>query len=39
MGIEMPITSEIYKALYEGKSPHDAVVDLMTREPKAERIS
>jgi len=39
MGIEMPITSEIYKALYEGKSPHDAVIDLMTREPKAERIT
>jgi glycerol-3-phosphate dehydrogenase (NAD(P)+) len=39
MGVEMPITSEIYNALYNGKSPHDAVVDLMTREPKAERIS
>lgn len=39
MGIEMPITREIYMALYEGKSPHDAVVDLMTREPKAERIA
>jgi glycerol-3-phosphate dehydrogenase (NAD(P)+) len=39
MGIEMPITNEIYNALYKGKNPHDVVVDLMTREPKAERIS
>jgi glycerol-3-phosphate dehydrogenase (NAD(P)+) len=37
MGIEMPITTEIYNALYDGKSPHDAVVDLMTRVPKVER--
>lgn len=34
--VEMPITSEIYKVLYEGKDPKVAVHDLMTRSPKAE---
>lgn len=34
--IEMPITSQIYKVLYENKNPHDAVRDLMTRTPKSE---
>ena len=38
MGVDMPITTEIYNALYKGKSPHDVVVDLMSRELKAERI-
>jgi glycerol-3-phosphate dehydrogenase (NAD(P)+) len=37
IGIDMPITTEIYKALYEDKSPHKAVMDLMGREVKAER--
>jgi glycerol-3-phosphate dehydrogenase (NAD(P)+) len=36
-GIEMPITSEVYKALFEGKAPKDAARDLMTRESKPER--
>lgn len=31
LGVEMPITWEVYRVLYEGKSPHQAVVDLMTR--------
>jgi len=39
MGVEMPITSEIYNSLYNGKSPHNAIVDLMTRSLKAERIA
>jgi glycerol-3-phosphate dehydrogenase (NAD(P)+) len=30
-GIEMPITEQIYKILYEEKNPHEAVVDLMLR--------
>ena len=30
--VDMPITSEVYKALYEGKSAANAVVDLMARE-------
>jgi glycerol-3-phosphate dehydrogenase (NAD(P)+) len=36
MGIEMPITTEIYRVLYEGKEPLAAVNDLMLREPKGE---
>lgn len=31
LGVDMPITSEVYYALYEGKSPRQAVVDIMTR--------
>jgi glycerol-3-phosphate dehydrogenase (NAD(P)+) len=31
MGVDMPITSEVYQVLYENKSPRQAVVDLMTR--------
>ncbi|MBN1525975.1 MAG: NAD(P)-dependent glycerol-3-phosphate dehydrogenase [Candidatus Omnitrophica bacterium] len=34
--VEMPITNEIYRVLYEGKDPRTAVRDLMTRSPKAE---
>ncbi len=36
--IEMPITREVYCVLEEGKSPLQAVNDLMTRKPKAESI-
>ncbi len=35
--IDMPITTEIYKALYEDKSPIEALKDLMRRESKPER--
>jgi len=35
-GIEMPITEQVYLALYEGKAPTDAVMDLMTRSLKSE---
>ncbi|KAB3538555.1 NAD(P)H-dependent glycerol-3-phosphate dehydrogenase [Alkaliphilus pronyensis] len=31
-GIEMPITEEIYKVLYEGSNARDAVTNLMTRD-------
>ena len=31
MGIEMPITAEVYRVLYEGKDPRTAVNDLMLR--------
>lgn len=34
--IEMPIVDEIYKVLYEGKSPSESAQDLMLRELKAE---
>ncbi|MCM8790358.1 MAG: NAD(P)-dependent glycerol-3-phosphate dehydrogenase [Candidatus Omnitrophica bacterium] len=35
-GVEMPITEEVYKVLYEGKNPKKAVHDLMTRPSKIE---
>ncbi len=34
--IETPIMDQVYAILYEGKSPRQAVHDLMTREAKAE---
>ena len=34
MGIDMPITAEVYRVLYEVKDPLVAVNDLMVREPK-----
>lgn len=36
MGVEMPIVNETYRVLYEGKSPRQAIVDLMTREKRDE---
>jgi glycerol-3-phosphate dehydrogenase (NAD(P)+) len=35
-GVEMPITEQIYRVLYEGTPPRDAVVTLMKRTIKAE---
>jgi glycerol-3-phosphate dehydrogenase (NAD(P)+) len=35
-GVETPIIDEVYKMLFEGKNPHDACYDLMTRDPKGE---
>jgi glycerol-3-phosphate dehydrogenase (NAD(P)+) len=37
MGVEMPITAEVFRVLYEGKDPRVAVGDLMLRAPRAER--
>jgi len=37
MGVVMPITREVYRILYEGKDPKDAVRELMLRDLKAER--
>jgi len=34
--VEMPITEQVYKTLYEGKSPLAAMQELMTRESKIE---
>jgi glycerol-3-phosphate dehydrogenase (NAD(P)+) len=34
--IETPISSEVYQVLFNDKNPHDAVRDLMTRDPKEE---
>lgn len=35
-GISMPITTEVYKVLYEHKKPSDAINDLMRRSLKSE---
>ncbi|MBI5642020.1 MAG: NAD(P)H-dependent glycerol-3-phosphate dehydrogenase [Deltaproteobacteria bacterium] len=35
-GVNMPITEEVCKVLYEGKDPRDAVLELMMRELKGE---
>jgi len=35
-GVEMPITEQIYRVIYEGKDPRRAIRELMTRKPKAE---
>lgn len=34
--VEMPITEQVYLMLYKNKSPRQAMIDLMTREKKAE---
>ncbi len=34
--VEMPITEQIYKVLFENKSPSQAMLDLMTRASKIE---
>jgi glycerol-3-phosphate dehydrogenase (NAD(P)+) len=36
LGIEMPITEQVYRILYEGLDPHEAVHNLLERDPKAE---
>lgn len=36
LGIEMPITTEMYRVLYENESPRGAIQRLMTRALKAE---
>lgn len=33
-GVEMPITQAVYEMLFEGKPVQQAILDLMTREPK-----
>lgn len=38
LGVELPITNEVYQVLFENKSPVTAVSDLMTREAKVERF-
>ncbi|MSQ46779.1 MAG: NAD(P)-dependent glycerol-3-phosphate dehydrogenase [Deltaproteobacteria bacterium] len=36
LGTDMPIIEQVYALLYEAKSPHQVVVDLLTRESKPE---
>ncbi len=35
-GVEMPITDQIYKVLYEGKPASEAAMALLARDPKSE---
>lgn len=34
--VEMPISQQVYQVLFNNKNPHDAVRDLMMRDPKEE---
>ena len=36
MGVEMPIAEQVYRVIYEGKSPPEAVRELMSRSLKNE---
>ncbi len=36
VGVEMPITSEVHKMLFEGADPKKALYNLMTRDKKSE---
>ncbi len=38
-GVEMPITEQMYAVLHDGKSPRDAIHELMTRSAKSEVAS
>ncbi|MGQ0554095.1 MAG: NAD(P)H-dependent glycerol-3-phosphate dehydrogenase [Planctomycetota bacterium] len=38
-GVEMPICREVHAVLYGGKSPMNAVADLMTRQQKDELVA
>ncbi len=34
--VEMPITNQVYRVLYEGHDPKDAVGELLMRPPRQE---
>ena len=34
--VNMPITEQVYKVLYENHDPRTAILELMSREPKEE---
>jgi glycerol-3-phosphate dehydrogenase (NAD(P)+) len=36
VGVELPICDQVFAIMYEGKEPRRAVIELMTRAPKAE---
>jgi len=36
--IEMPISEQVYQVLFDQKNPHEAVHDLMSRDPKEETL-
>lgn len=35
-GLELPISNEVFRVVYENKAPHKAINDLMARETKTE---
>jgi len=35
-GVEMPITAQMHAILHQGKSPREAIRELMTRSGKSE---
>jgi glycerol-3-phosphate dehydrogenase (NAD(P)+) len=37
LGVEVPITEEVYAVVHKGKDPKEAVRALLSREPKPER--
>jgi glycerol-3-phosphate dehydrogenase (NAD(P)+) len=37
VGVELPISREVERVLFEGKTPHQAIADLMERTLKAEQ--
>lgn len=37
LGVEAPVTEQMYRILYEGKAPGAALTDLMMRDPKREK--
>lgn len=37
LGIDMPITEQVYQVLYEGKEPREVILDLMRRSLRDER--
>jgi len=38
LGVDMPISHEVYRILYEGEKPREAVHALLSREQKAETL-
>jgi glycerol-3-phosphate dehydrogenase (NAD(P)+) len=36
VGADLPIANELYRVMYQGKSPVDATADLMARQRKGE---
>lgn len=36
LGVEMPITQQVYDVLFNGKSPQTALTEIMSREPREE---
>ena len=38
-GVEMPIAEQVYQIVHEGKSPAEALTDLMLRAPRPEKWS